>query len=108
MPETNTKWDTIGWQKWSTGSYARLKFDHINKQYMCKPESVRENETHKILWDFEIQTDHPIPSRRQDLVLINKKKGFVIPWVLPFQQTSEWKLKKEKRSTNTWTLAENF
>ena len=40
---------------------------------------------HKILWDFEIQTDHPISSRRKDRVLINKKKrtcqlmGFAIP-----------------------------
>ena len=41
---------------------------------MNKPESVLENETHKILWDFEITTDHPIPARTPDLVLINKKK----------------------------------
>ena len=32
------------------------------------------NETHKILWDFEIQIDHPIPFRRPDLILIHKKK----------------------------------
>ena len=41
---------------------------------MHKPESVLENETHKILWDFEIQTDHLIPTRKPDLVQINKKK----------------------------------
>ena len=41
---------------------------------MHKPESVIENETHKILWDFEIKTDHLIPARRPDLVLINKKR----------------------------------
>ena len=41
---------------------------------MHKPESVLENETHKILWDFKIQTDHLITARRPDLVLINKKK----------------------------------
>ena len=29
---------------------------------------------HKILWDFEIKTDHLIPARRPDLVLINKKE----------------------------------
>ena len=40
----------------------------------AKPESVLENEMHKILWDFAIKTDHPIPARRPDLVLINKKK----------------------------------
>ena len=27
----------------------RLKFDHTNKWYLHKPESVLENETHKIL-----------------------------------------------------------
>ena len=31
---------------------------------MPKPESVLENETHRILWDLEIQMDHPIPARR--------------------------------------------
>ena len=36
----------------------RLKFDHSNKWYMHKPKAVLENEMHKILWDFEIQTDH--------------------------------------------------
>ena len=27
---------------------------------MHNPESVLENETHKLLWGFEIQSDHPI------------------------------------------------
>ena len=31
---------------------------------MHKPKSVLENETHKILWNFEIQTDHLISARR--------------------------------------------
>ena len=29
-----------------------------------------DNDTHKLLWDFDIQTDH----RRPDLIIINKKK----------------------------------
>ena len=41
---------------------------------MHKPENVLENETHKIIWGFEIITDHPIPAGRPDLVLINKKE----------------------------------
>ena len=41
---------------------------------MQKPESVQENETQKILRDFEIQMDHFIQFRKPDLVLINKKK----------------------------------
>ena len=41
---------------------------------MHKLKPVLENVTHKILWDFEVQTDHIIPTRRSDLVLIDKKK----------------------------------
>ena len=41
---------------------------------MHKPESILENETYKILWDFEIQTDHLILARKLDHVFINKKK----------------------------------
>ena len=52
----------------------KLKFDHTNKWYKRNPDSVLENETHKILWDFEIQTDHQISARQPDLIIINKKK----------------------------------
>ena len=34
-------------------------------------EYAQENETHEILLDLEIQTDHRIPARRLDLVIIN-------------------------------------
>ena len=35
---------------------------------------VRENNTQKLLWGFDIHTDHLIPVRRPDLIIINKKK----------------------------------
>ena len=41
---------------------------------MHNPESVLENDTHKFLWDFDIQTDHIISGRRFDLMIVNKKK----------------------------------
>ena len=41
---------------------------------MHNPESVLENDTHKLLWDFDIQTDHLISARRPDLIIINNKK----------------------------------
>ena len=44
------------------------------KWYMHNPAPVLENVTHKLLWDFNIQTDHLIPARRPDLIIINKKK----------------------------------
>ena len=40
---------------------------------MHKQEFILENEIHKILWDFEIQTDQLIPARRRDLLLIKNK-----------------------------------
>ena len=42
---------------------------------MHNPEPVLENDTPKLLWDFDIQTDHLISTRRPDLIIINKKKG---------------------------------
>ena len=41
---------------------------------MHNPAAVQENDTHKLLWDFDIQTDHLISARRPDLKVINKKK----------------------------------
>ena len=52
----------------------KFKFDHTNKWYMHNPAPVLENDTHKLLWDFKIQTDHLIRARRPDLIIINKKK----------------------------------
>ena len=50
-----------------------LKFDHTKISHLHNPDSVLENETHKIPWDFKIQMDHLILARRPDLVIINKK-----------------------------------
>ena len=54
--------------------YVSRRFDYREKWYMQHPESVLENETHKVHWDFEIQTDYPISARRPDLVRVKKKK----------------------------------
>ena len=40
---------------------------------MHNPTSVL-NDTHKLLWGFEIQTDPLISARRPDLIIITKKK----------------------------------
>ena len=51
-----------------------IKFDHANKWYMHNPAPVLENDTHKLLWNFDVQTDHLISAGRPDLIIINKKK----------------------------------
>ena len=52
----------------------KSKSDHPNKCYMHNLASVLENDTHKLLWDFDIQTDHLISARKLDLIIINKTK----------------------------------
>ena len=41
---------------------------------MHNPAPVLENDTHKLRWDFDIQTDHLISARTLDLIIINNKK----------------------------------
>ena len=41
---------------------------------MHNSESTQESETHKLLWDFEIQTDYLFSARWLDLVIVNKKE----------------------------------
>ena len=41
---------------------------------MHNPAPVLENNTHKLLWDFDIHTDYLISARRPDLIINKKKK----------------------------------
>ena len=52
----------------------KFKFNHTIKWNMHNPEPGVENETHKILYDFNIQTDRLFSARRPDLVTVNNKK----------------------------------
>ena len=67
---------------------------------MNKEESVLENETHNILWNFEIETDQPAQTRRPYLVLMSKKKGtchqenFVVPTDYRIK-TKKWEMGKD-------------
>ena len=36
----------------------KSEFDHTNKWYMPSRETILENNTHKIPWDFDIHTGH--------------------------------------------------
>ena len=54
---------------------------------MPNPASVLENDTHKLLWDFDIQMDHQISAKRPDFN--KKKKELAKLWTLLFQLTTE-------------------
>ena len=71
--------DRADWELWKT-----WKFDDNIKRYQQKQESFLENETHRILNDFEIQMDYFILNRRAEL--INKKNRLLrgrCPTLLP-------------------------
>ena len=75
----------------------KFKFDHLVE--MVYAESVLEYDTRKIIWDFKIQTDHLIPARRPDLVIVNKKEnlsssGLCCPGGPQSENQRKWKERK--------------
>ena len=80
-----------------------FQFDHTHKWYMHNKASVLENDTHKLLWNFEIQTDHLISGRIPNLIRINKKK------IVAFAVQADPRIKlKGKRRISTSTLQGKF
>ena len=84
-----------------------MKFNPKNKSYMYNTESVLENETHKIFWDFDIETDHLIWARRLDLVIVNKKKKKRTCWKVDYAVPTDHKvtIKKTEKRDNYLDLA---
>ena len=56
------------------------------KWYNHVPQPVIENEMCKILWDFNVQTDHVIEARRPDMIVIDKttRKCVIVDFAVPF------------------------
>ena len=47
----------------------------INRRpWLHQPDTITEDDQVKILWDMEVQTDRLIPSRRPDIVVVDKTK----------------------------------
>ena len=63
----------------------KFKSDHTNEWYIHNPASVLENGIHKLLWDFNILTDHLISASRPDLI----KKKLAELWTLLSQLITE-------------------
>ena len=69
----------------------KFKFDNTNKWYMHNPVPVLKNSTHKLLWDFGVQTDHLISARRPDIIIITMKtkRELAKLWTLLFRLITE-------------------
>ena len=63
------------------------------KWYNHKPEDVMENDRVKILWDFNIQTDHVIQHRRPDIVIVykNERRCHIVDVAVPGDKRVELK-----------------
>ena len=78
----------------------KFKFDHTNKLWKHNPASVLENDTHKLLWDFNIETDHLISARKPDLMIINNKKENLQNCWLCSASWPQNKTESEKKNNN--------
>ena len=63
---------------------------------MHNPASVLENHTHKLLWDFDIQTDHLISVRSTNLIIINTKKKRICK-IVDFAVPTDHRIKLKER-----------
>ena len=75
----------------------KFQFNHTNKWYIHNPALVLENDSHKLLWDFSIQTDHLIPTRRPDLIIINNKKKKRICKIVDFADPADHRINLKER-----------
>ena len=58
---------------------------------------VQKNELHKLLCDFEIQTDHLISARRPELVIIKKKRAWrIVDFAIPANHRVKLKESEKK------------
>ena len=73
----------------------KFKFDHTNKWYTHNPAPVLENDTYKLLWDFDIHTDQLISARRSEFIMINKKKKRICK-IVDFAVLADHRIKQKE------------
>ena len=61
----------------------KFKFGNANKWFMHNPAPVLENNTHKLLRDFDIQTDHLILTRPHNNQQKKKKICKIVDFAVP-------------------------
>ena len=60
---------------------------------MRNPAFVPANDTHKLRWDFDIQTDYLISARRLDHIIIKKKWTYKI---VDFAVPADYRIKRKE------------
>ena len=64
----------------------QCEFDVKDKWYEHEPNAISENNDFRILWDFEVQTDHEIEVRSPDMIVTDTKHNIckMIDFAVPF------------------------
>ena len=75
---------------------------------MHNPAPVLENDTHKLIWDFNMQTDHLISARTPDLKINKKKKRLckIVDFAVPADHRI--KLKECEKKDEYLDFGENW
>ena len=91
---------------WKTLKEQNNDNNNTKKWYIHNPASVPENDTHKLLWDFDIQTDHQISAGKADIIKINKKNCKIVAFAVPADHRIKLKEceKKDKYLDLAWEL----
>ena len=105
MYQKKIQLDTTGWARWFTGNCAKSLIWPNEQTNMQNPESVRENEMHKLLWDFKIQMGYLISVRRLHQVIVNKKMRTYRIVDFPVPADSRLKLKESEKRDKFLDLA---
>jgi len=83
----------------------QLGFSRAERWYDHRAEKVLENETHKLLWDFDIKTDKVISARRPDLLLVDKANRTAVIVDVAVPGDSRVKAKEEEKKDKYQDLA---
>ena len=67
----------LGGERGSGISVLMVQHDDDDDDDVHKPDSLHEDETENILWDFRIKTDHLIPAWRLDQYRLTNDSEFV-------------------------------
>ena len=112
MQQISAKRDTTGWERWSIRNYAmNWNLTIRTSSIWTKKNPSQKKRRVKFSGVFEIQTNHVIPARIQDLAIIDKRKtqkNLLFSGVYrPNGNQSENEKKKVKRETNIWSFWKN-
>ncbi|XP_068707817.1 uncharacterized protein [Montipora foliosa] len=92
--------------RWHTGTCwksAQCGFSRVDKWFEHQPETVLENNDYKLLWDYNIQTDHQMSARRPDVINKQEQTCQVIDIAVP--EDTAVKAKEEEKLEKYQDLA---